>query len=125
VELAQEPKHRNTVQRQLIYNAVKELNTHPTAEQVYLHVVKKHASISKATIYRNLHSMADSGELMNIGNFSGAAHYDQHCHVHHHFVCEKCRQVFDVDGDFSDVFARINSFEVTGVSFSGICQNCF
>jgi len=67
---------RNTIQKQLVLDAVKELNIHATAEQVFEYVVKKHTSISKATVYRNLSQMAESGELLNIGSFYGSAHYD-------------------------------------------------
>ena len=120
---------RNTVQRQLVLNAVKELNTHATAEQVYAYVVQKHPAISKATVYRNLSQMSESGELMNIGNFYGSTRYDHNCHEHYHFVCESCRRVFDVEGDFSDIIGRsgnTDGFDIARchLSFSGLCWDC-
>jgi Fe2+ or Zn2+ uptake regulation protein len=120
---------RNTVQKQLILSAVGELDVHATAEQVYEHVALAHPTISKATVYRNLRQMAESGELIDIGSFHGSTHYDHRCHEHSHFVCDSCKQVFDVEGDFSDMIDRaekthgvtINSYQL---SFSGICQKC-
>jgi Fe2+ or Zn2+ uptake regulation protein len=122
-------KKRNTVQRQLIFDAVKELNIHATAEQVFEYVSRNHPSVSKATVYRNLGQMAESGELLNIGIFYGSVHYDHNCHEHCHFICEECRQVFDVDGDFSDIIGRAadsSRFDITGfrASFTGVCGNC-
>jgi len=119
---------RNTIQKNLIYNAVKELNIHANAEQVYEYVVAVHPSVSKATVYRNLGQMAQSGELLNIGNFYGATHYDHNCHDHYHFICEKCKRVFDINTRFSDV-ENIKSPEGIKIikhnlSFTGICDDC-
>ena len=47
-------ERRNTIQKQLVLEAVAQLHNHPTAEQVYAQVVKEHPTISKATVYRNL-----------------------------------------------------------------------
>ena len=120
---------RNTIQRQLVLAAIKELNTHATAEQVYEYVVQKHPAISKATVYRNLSQMSETGEILNIGNFYGSTRYDHNCHEHHHFVCEGCRLVFDVEGDFSDIPGRIRNaegFDITSyhLSFGGLCRDC-
>ncbi len=120
---------RNTVQKQLILNAVGELDIHATAEQVYEHVARTHPSMSKATVYRNLRLMAEAGELLNIGTFSGSTHYDHRCHEHSHFQCECCKRVFDVEGDFSDVRERAGKtpgINVTSCTllFSGVCHEC-
>jgi len=119
---------RNTIQKNLIYNAVKELNIHANAEQVYEYVVAVHPSVSKATVYRNLGQMAQSGELLNIGNFYGATHYDHNCHDHYHFICEKCKRVFDINTRFPDV-ENIKSpkgikIKTHNLSFSGLCDEC-
>jgi len=120
---------RKTVQRQLIYDAVRELDIHATAEQVYEYIILKHPTISKATVYRNLHQMSESGELLDIGTFYGSTHYDHRIDEHHHFVCEDCYQVFDVDGDYSDVLDRTQDnqgFDVSTyqLSFGGTCWGC-
>ena len=120
---------RNTVQRQLILSAVKELDCHATAEQVYGHVVQNHPTISKATVYRNLSHMSESGELINIGSFYGSTRYDHICRDHYHFACEMCKRIFDVEGDFSDIIARAgkaDGFDIARchVTFSGLCRDC-
>ena len=123
---------RNTVQRQLIFNAVAELNMHATAEQVFDYVNKIHPAISKATVYRNLSQMALTGELLNIGSLSGSAHYDHNCHEHYHFICRKCEKVSDINDDFSDILERVekksskDEFYITSfhLSFTGLCKVC-
>ena len=120
---------RNTIQRKLILAALKELNIHATAEQVYEYVAAEHPSISKATVYRNLGNMAELGEIINIGNFYGSAHYDHACHNHYHFICEKCKKVFDVHSYFPEICDHITNadgFEIKShsLSFSGLCHEC-
>ena len=120
---------RNTVQRQLIYDAVKELNIHASAEQVVEYLAQKHPSIGRATVYRNLSYMSETGELLRIGNFYGTTHYDHNCHEHHHFICSNCKRIYDVEGSVSDIYERFSGtqgFDITecNISFSGLCWEC-
>jgi Fe2+ or Zn2+ uptake regulation protein len=120
---------RKTIQQQVILGAVRELNIHATAEEVYEYVSKKHPSISRATVYRNLGQMSESGELVNIGSFYGSTHYDHNCRRHYHFICEQCKRVFDVQDYFSELTGQItgmDGFEITGhqLTFSGLCSDC-
>ncbi|MCL2409202.1 MAG: transcriptional repressor [Oscillospiraceae bacterium] len=120
---------RNTFQRKLIFNAVKELNMHATAEQVYKYVAKQHPTISKATVYRNLNQMVQAGDLLGIGNPYSSTHYDHKLHEHYHFVCDLCEQIFNVEADLSDICNRLGSadgFDVSSynISFSGLCWSC-
>ena len=120
---------RNTVQRQIIFDAVKELNIHATSEQVVDYLSVKHPVIGRATVYRNLSQMAESGELLRVGSFYGSTHYDHNCHEHYHFICSECRRVFDVEGSLADVLERVRGtegFDINqcNISFSGFCWEC-
>jgi len=120
---------RNTIQRQLIFDAVKELNIHATAEQVIEHLAQTYPSIGRATVYRNLSQMAESGELLRVGSFYGSTHYDHNCHEHYHFICSDCRCIFDVEGQLGDLVERFkgtNGFDIIdcNMSFSGLCWEC-
>lgn len=42
---------RNTIQRQLVLSAVRQLQNHPTADEVYQEVQKNCPTISRATVY--------------------------------------------------------------------------
>jgi len=120
---------RNTIQRRLILDAVKKLDAHASAEQVYGYVAARHPAISKATVYRNLSQMAERGELANIGSFGGAARYDHNCREHCHFSCDGCNRIFDVDGSLPGLFPQIadvdgHEVKARSLSFSGICRDC-
>ena len=114
----------------MILEAIKKLDIHATAEQVYEYVVIEHPSISKATVYRNLSQMAEAGELVNIGSFYGATHYDHNCHQHYHFVCDDCKRIFDINGclplEFCDRIANMDGYEIRGhnLNFNGLCRDC-
>lgn len=109
--------------------SLRNLNIHATAEQIYEDVAAAFPSISKATVYRNLSQMAETGELINIGSLYGAVHYDHNCRRHDHFICDKCRQVFDMSGTPPNLLDRItgmDGFKITGYSltFNGVCGDC-
>jgi Fe2+ or Zn2+ uptake regulation protein len=46
-------KARNTKQLEVVWNAIKDDTSHPTADQVYDKVRKQLANVSLGTIYRN------------------------------------------------------------------------
>ena len=120
---------RNTIQRQLILNAVEELNIHATAEQVLDHIVQKHPSIGRATVYRNLNQMSEAGDLLKVCSYNGSTHYDHNCHEHYHFICKNCKRIFDVEGRIPNVMDSIEKtegFDITdcNISFSGLCWAC-
>ena len=67
---------RNTIQKQLVLDAVFRLANHPTAEEVYAEVARSHPSVSKATVYRNLGSLSEDGLLRHIKMPGGADRFD-------------------------------------------------
>ena len=67
---------RNTVQRQIVLQAVRSLHDHPTADSVYAVVAAEHPSISKATVYRNLNQLALQGEILRVPVPTGADRFD-------------------------------------------------
>ena len=121
---------RNTTQRSLILEAVKDWRCHITADEVYNMIVKKYPHISRGTVYRNLKLLSDNGEIRKVEIPGGADHYDHLCHDHYHARCTKCGQVFDVDMDFiPDLDKNIkdtHGFEYIGhdIIFKGTCLGC-
>ena len=123
-------KKRNTMQRSLVLDTVKELQRHATADEVYAIINKEHPDISRGTVYRNLNLLSDIGEIRKVEMPGGAALYDHLCYNHYHARCTKCGRVFDVDMYFiADLEGRITNtcgFEFTGhdIIFKGICLEC-
>jgi len=119
----------DTYQKRVIYEAVTDLGSHPSAEHVYEHVAKQHPTISKATVFRNLNQMAGLGKLTNIGKIDGVARYDHNCHPHYHFECVACKQIYDVEGHINDIQRQVEwpegfNMQEHVVSFRGLCKKC-
>ncbi len=121
---------RNTVQRALVLETVKELRCHATADEVYHAIIQKHPDISRGTVYRNLNLLSDMGEIRKREMPGGADRYDHLCHDHYHARCTKCGRVFDVEMAFiADLEKRVQDargFQFTGhdIIFKGICPAC-
>lgn len=121
---------RNTIQKQLVLDAVSRMADHPTAEQVYMQIVQTHPTVSKATVYRNLAGLSADGFLRRIQMPSGADRFDHCLNAHHHILCEQCGRFADVpftEGAALDrAAARATGFRNVShdVVFSGICPLC-
>ena len=121
---------RNTVQRQIIIDTLRKLNTHPTVDEIYAEIHKEHPSISKTTVYRNLRQLADNGIIRQVLLPDGLERYDERTNQHYHFRCKNCGCIFDVDIDY---LAGINNtvqgkygiqVDEHDVIFSGVCLQC-
>ena len=121
---------RNTVQRQIVLDAVTKLNTHPTIEEVYAEIHKTHPAISKTTVYRNLRQLAQNGVIRRVSLPDGLERYDGHAGQHYHFTCISCGSVFDVDIEYlpgiNEAVQKKYGFLVDGhdVVFKGVCETC-
>ncbi len=103
--------------------------SHPTAEAVYAEVSKEIPTISLSTVYRNLNTMAEDGEILKfeVGN---EAHFDADISFHRHVYCKVCKDVFDLhDSEIANYItenANIPNFKVesTNLIFVGKCCDC-
>ncbi|MBN1157466.1 transcriptional repressor [Candidatus Woesearchaeota archaeon] len=123
------PVRRNTVQRAMILQHLKSVDTHPTAEQIYARIKEDIPAISLATVYRNLNFLADSGEVIRF-EFRGKTHFDGDMSSHQHGICRGCGRVFDIFkksiSDYAMKNCRASEFKPfqVNVLFIGMCKNC-
>lgn len=121
---------RQTVQKEIIRNAVVNMHNHPTAEAVYEAVAARHPRISKATVYRNLNQMAQDGAILRVQVPNGADCFDFNIRKHYHIRCEACGCVFDAEAPYREELDQLpgqsGGFEITGHSilFFGLCPRC-
>ena len=121
---------RNTVQRQIVLQAVRSLHDHPTADSVYAVVAAEHPSISKATVYRNLNQLALQGEILRVPVPTGAARFDFNTQEQYHESCTACGNVYDVFmPPITDLLDRVtdsSDVELThyDILFEGVCAAC-
>jgi len=88
--------HRTTRQRDAVLSAVEHVHSHPSAEEVYRIVRKTLPKISLATVYRNLHLLAEEGKLREVQFQGDVIRYDGITGPHEHFYCRNCHSVWDI-----------------------------
>lgn len=121
---------RNTKQKEIIFEVLCKMKSHPTILELYEAVHAKDSSIGQATVYRNVSKLMEENMVRKVLTSDGVLHYDANCNNHCHFRCKKCQKVFDVfDVDTQkllDVMKINSSFESDDVYvlFEGICSRC-
>lgn len=83
-------------QRELIRKAVEKSQCHPTADAVYQEVRKKEPTISLATVYRNLHQLADNRMIRRVVVPGDSEHFDHKLEYHEHMICTQCGCIMDI-----------------------------
>ncbi len=90
-------KTRNTRQRGVILDILKESREHPTAEEVYLEARRVLPNISLGTVYRNLNFLRDQGTVREIRpSEGGSSRFDGADTPHAHFHCARCNALLDI-----------------------------
>jgi Fe2+ or Zn2+ uptake regulation protein len=123
------PRIRETKQRRVVYETIKNTYSHPTADWIFEQVRGALPKVSLGTVYRNLGVLKDEGLVREIFGNDRRAHYDADISRHAHFICDSCDQIIDVRG-VSDIDWRtlkdLVGCEVTdqNVVFTGRCANC-
>lgn len=120
---------RRTRQLEVIWEALKDDASHPTAGQIYDRVRKDIPNISLGTVYRNLQKLADDGKLQVL-HIERTQHFDPILTEHPHFICESCGRVYDVALEAREESGTPilpdTGFMVTGhrLSLYGTCEVC-
>lgn len=124
---------RYSAQKMMIENALMKLN-HPTASEIYEDIRKGYPNISLGTVYRNLGTMAESGEILRIPLGDAPDRFDINTHEHLHVICTGCGCVFDAENHkLEEYFEKIDEIieKSTGVHvenremiFKGTCSRC-
>ena len=128
IKILKENNIRVTPQRLGVYEVLCSENKHLTAEEIYRKIRVKFPAISLATVYTilELYGRKDLVREIRI-NFDKSC-FDDRMDSHHHFLCRKCKKIFDID--LPPCTALKNS-EVNGHIiqelqgyFYGICRDC-
>ena len=121
---------RNTIQKDLVRNAVCEMKRHVTANEVYEFVKESYPTIGKGTVYRNLDILVEEGDLRKVEVLDGPNRFDITLKNHYHVRCVKCGEISDVDMDeIPGLLEKIHDTHGTDflgydILFKGICPKC-
>lgn len=87
---------RYSHQRETVLNVLKGCKDHPTAETVFLRARDTVPNISLATVYRNLRTLSDNGDVLTLETVDKKIHYDGDISDHGHFICRDCGRIIDI-----------------------------
>ena len=121
-------------QKQEILMVMKNLQNHPTAEEIYFLVKTRDSSVSRSTIYRNLSRMVNNGIVTQIPISNGPDRFKYKVDGENYFyiVCTKCGNISNYSYEMDDFLDKQKEiFEKTGVeiysdgvTIKGICKTC-
>jgi Fur family ferric uptake transcriptional regulator len=121
---------RLTSQRQVIFEELIKVKSHPTANEVYDMVRKRLPRIGLGTVYRNLNLLAELGIIRRLEVGGEQKLFDGDISPHYHIRCIKCNRVDDIfikmDRGLEKSAASCCDYKILDnhVQFSGICSKC-
>jgi Fur family transcriptional regulator, ferric uptake regulator len=125
-------EQRVTKQRLAVSAALDELHDFVSTQELYRILQNQGVSVSLATAYRILQSLADEGLVDVLRNGDGEAVY-RRCAVtghHHHLLCRNCGKAVEVEAPAVETWAARTASEhgftevAHTVEIFGLCPNC-
>ncbi|MFU8803715.1 MAG: Fur family transcriptional regulator [Bradymonadaceae bacterium] len=125
-----------TPQRSAILDLFCEHGDHLTPQEVFRRLEKTVASLSLATVYNSLEVFEQVGIVTKFCAEHGQTYYDPNPTPHHHAVCERCEEIYDLElsestmeqlvGVVQNAAAIKMSFRIqeTKIWFRGVCDRC-
>jgi Fe2+ or Zn2+ uptake regulation protein len=103
-------------------------HTHPTAAEIFEAVNRADPQSSRATTYNNLRDLVEAGLVREVAVEGRAARFDAKGTRHHHFICDRCGNVEDIDWyevprpDSRSLGKRV--LRQSELIFRGLCVKC-
>ena len=119
---------RWTPQRYAVMAFLMETDQHPTSAEIFEAVNRVDPRSSRATTYNNLRDLVQAGLVREVAIEGRAARFDAKGMRHHHFICDRCGNVEDIDwydlpspapGSLDKRILRESE-----VIFRGLCAKC-
>ena len=115
-----------TKQQSLILSVLTE-TPHIGAAEIYLRCKARMDGIGTATVYRNLASMSENGQILRIPVHGEADRYDTTLRPHSHVVCRICGKMRDIDTaeETASILAKAASSDaVCEITVWECCSEC-
>src|SRR3984893_18171 len=88
---------RCTPQRHAVMAFLMEHARHPPAAEIFEAVNRVDPRSSRATTYNNLRDLVQAGLVREVAVEGRAARFDAKVVRHHHFICDRCGNVEDME----------------------------
>ena len=119
---------RCTAQRYAVMAFLMDHKGHPTAAEIFKAVNRMDPRSSRATTYNNLRDLVKAGLVREVAVEGRAGRFDLEGRRHHHFICDRCANVEDVEWyDVPKPASRSFGKRVVRecqLILRGICEKC-
>lgn len=119
---------RCTAQRYAVMAFLMDHKGHPTAAEIFKAVNRVDPRSSRATTYNNLRDLVRAGLVREVAVEGRAARFDAKDMRHHHFICDGCGNVEDIEWyDVPKPASRALGKRVVReceLIFRGLCTKC-
>ncbi len=88
---------RCTPQRYAVMAFLMANSSHPTAAEIFEAVNRADPRCSRATTYNNLRDLVQAGLVREVAVEGRSARFDAKVMRHHHFICDRCGTVEDME----------------------------
>jgi Fur family peroxide stress response transcriptional regulator len=120
---------RVTPQRFAVYANLLARMDHPTAEAILKDLNQDAPTSSQATVYSSLQALQTVGLVREVLLEEGVCRYDANVQPHHHFRCNCCGEIEDIDWEHFQGLPldrlrpglKAEGYEVT---VYGVCDRC-
>lgn len=120
---------RVTRPRLAVYRVLADLGGHVSVDAVLAELGRREIRLSRMTAYNVMADLERARLVMRADAGPGRALYEAAGHWHHHFVCRRCGEVFDVpcvvgEKPCLDPSLAPGTVDEAQVIFRGICDAC-
>jgi Fur family peroxide stress response transcriptional regulator len=96
-----------TPQRMVIFEAIYNLNNHPTADNIIEYIRQKHPNIATGTVYKVLETLVSSQLIKKVKTERDIMRYDAVMESHHHLYCSESDRIEDYnDNELNEMLEK-------------------
>ncbi len=124
------PGMPQTRQRQLVWDVVRKLGGHCTADEITAELQGEQPGFPRSTVYRALEALSTSGAMRAVRLGDGPIHYEVATEDHQHAICQVCQGVLHIEHslvtELETHLEERHRFRPirTDVLVVGICDDC-
>lgn len=127
-QLLQNHQLKATQQRLEILKCI-QTSGHVSIDDLYQHIRQKFATISLATLYKNIHTMLNTNLIREVKILGHKTKYEIEKEPHIHILCKTCGELKDIPFDSTSLMQETIKKENYVVDdilvvISGICSLC-
>jgi len=121
---------RATKQREHIYALLLSKRNHPTADEIYARAKDDMPTISLATVYNCLETLAETKLIRQVNFEREPSRYCPNLTKHAHFYCRESGEIVDIDlsdeliDELMKVLPEGFSAKHIEISYDGACNHC-